>query len=302
MMRQAHLARPGNDAAADQARVGDGVMRGTERATAHGPGILKQTGRAIDLGHVEHLIEGHLRKNGREPPGQHGLPGSGRADEKDVVPSGRRHLEGPFDVPLPLDLLKIDGVHRRGHQVLRPPGRRVNVRGAGHQADDLDKVAKAINGEAGDQRRLLLVHMRDDKPLEPQTLDQDGDGEDAGHGLEAPVQGQFADEEIIAQALGGEDPLLGQEAQGDGQIEGRALLLPVGGGQVDGDLPGRDVVTAVLQGGPDALLALPDGRVGQADRDELGESERDVGLDLDGIGLDPGERGAGDPEQHRSSL
>ncbi len=178
----------------------------------------------------------------------------------------------------------------------------MDILDAGEQADDLDEIAEAVNDEAGNECGLLFVGVGDDEAPKAQALDEDGDGEDAGHGLEPPVQGQFADEQIIAQSLGGEDPLLGQESQGDGQVEGRALLLPVGRGEVDGDLAGRDVVAAVLQGGPDALLALPDGRVGQADGDELGKTEGDVGLDLDGIGLDPGERGAGDPEQHRSSL
>ena len=218
------------------------------------------------------------------------------------MPPGRGDLEGAFDVLLPFDLLEIDRIDGRSHQILGPAGRRVDILDAVEQADDLDEVAEAVNDEAGDERGLLFVDVRDDEALESQAFDQDGDREDAGHRLEPSVQGQLADEKIIAQPLGREDPLLGQEAQGDGKVEGGALLLPVGRGEVDGDLPGRDVVAAVLQRGPDALLALPDGRVGQADGDELRKSEGNIGLDLDGIGLDPGERGAGDPEQHRSSL
>ncbi len=168
--------------------------------------------------------------------------------------------------------------------------------------DDLNEIAEAVDDEAGDEGGLLFVGMRDDDRLESQALDEDGDRKDAGDRLEPPVQGELADEKIIAQALGGEDPLLRQEPEGDGKVEGRTFLLPVGRGEVDGDLPGRDVVAAVLQGGPDALLALADGRVGQAYGDELGKAQGDVRFDLDGIGLDPGERRAGDTEQHRSSL
>ncbi len=58
------------------------------------------------------------------------------------------------------------------------------------------------------------------------------------------------------------------------------------------------VVAAVLEGGPDTLFALPDGGVGQPHGDEGREAGADVDLDLDGIGLDPVERGARDPVQH----
>jgi hypothetical protein len=103
---------------------------------------------------------------------------------------------------------------------------------------------------------------------------------------------------MVAEPLRGDDLEEGQEAQGDGQVEGRALFLPVGRGQIDGDPLRLQVVAAVLESGPDALLALAHRGVRQAHGDEGREPGADVDLDLDGIGFDPVEGGARDLDQH----
>ena len=68
---------------------------------------------------------------------------------------------------------------------------------------------------------------------------------------------------MCKRAVGAED------ADGDGEIEARALLLDVGGREVDGDAGGRKVEAGVLDGGADAVAGLADGGVGQADGGEL---------------------------------
>jgi hypothetical protein len=57
----------------------------------------------------------------------------------------------------------------------------------------------------------------------------------------------------------------------------------------------RDVVAAVFQRGADAVAALADGGIGQADRGEVVLITLDAGavdLDLDDVGIDALNRGA----------
>ena len=91
-------------------------------------------------------------------------------------------------------------------------------------------------------------------------------------------------------------------AEGDGKIESCALLAPVGGGEVDGRLARRDVVSAVLEGRLDPLLALPNGRVRQTDDGEIGQTAAEVHLYLDRIGVDSEQGGAERFEEHGSTV
>ena len=212
--------------------------------------------------------------------------------------AGRGHFERPLDVLLPLDVLEVHGVAGRGDELPRLEAAGRDFAGVAEKPDDPDEVLEAIDVEVADERRLPGVRARNDDPRKPGFLGEQGDGQDAAHGFEAPVEGQLAGEEIVAQAGRRDDLQVGQKTEGDGQVEGRALLPPIGGGEVDGDPFRLHVVAAILEGGPDAFLALPDGGVGQTDRDERREAGADIDLDLDGKSLDPVKGGACDLEQH----
>ena len=101
VVSQRHLARPGMSAAADQAGIGDGVVRRAE----HPPGDQRLTGGEqtedrVDLGDFEGFLEGLRRQDRRNAAGQHGLAAAGRSDHQDVVPTGRGDFESPLDMPL----------------------------------------------------------------------------------------------------------------------------------------------------------------------------------------------------------
>ena len=60
-----------------------------------------------------------------------------------------------------------------------------------------------------------------------------------------------------------------ENSEGDGQIEAGAFFLEVGGGEVDGDVGGRNEIAGVLDGGAHAIAAFAHGGVGQADGVEV---------------------------------
>ncbi len=112
-----------------------------------------------------------------------------------------------------------------------------------------------------------------------------GHGEDAPGGLEAAVQGEFSEDEVLLQAFLGDDLLGRQDAQGHGQVEAGALFAHVGRGQVDGDAVAGKSVAGVFERGPDPVFALPHRHFGQAHGGEVGHARRQVHLDLHQVGV-----------------
>ena len=85
-MRERDLAwaRPG--AAADEAGVADGVVRGTKRACAdQGRVGWQHAGYGVDLGHFQRLVHAQAGQDAGQGLGNEGLAGAGRAAEQDVV-------------------------------------------------------------------------------------------------------------------------------------------------------------------------------------------------------------------------
>ncbi len=83
---EAHLARMGHTAAADEAGFRHGVMRRPERA--EGDEALaggEQARHAPDRRDLDGLIQRERWENGGQPPGQHGLARAGRAEHEQVV-------------------------------------------------------------------------------------------------------------------------------------------------------------------------------------------------------------------------
>ena len=83
-MGEADLARMRDAAAADESRLGCGVVRAAERPrgeqTLLGP---QEPGHAPDRGGLDGLLERQGRQDGGHPPGEHGLARAGRADHQD---------------------------------------------------------------------------------------------------------------------------------------------------------------------------------------------------------------------------
>ncbi len=116
--------------------------------------------------------------------------------------------------------------------------------------------------------------------------------------LHAAVEGELSQEEIIGERLGGEEALGGQDGYGDGEVEGSALFPDIRRGQIDGDMVAGKGIAGVLDGGLDAVLALPDRHVGEADGRKEGKPGREIDLHRDGMGIDADNGGADCLDDH----
>jgi hypothetical protein len=66
----------------------------------------------VDPSRLERLVELEARQDGGKPAGQHGLPGAGGADEKDVVATGGGDFESPLGGGLTPDVGEVHGLDR----------------------------------------------------------------------------------------------------------------------------------------------------------------------------------------------
>ena len=107
-MRQRHLAGAGDAAAARQGRIGDRMVRRTERPLGHQSGMgAEQSTDGINFCDIQRLFQSQRRQDRRNAAGQHRLTGTGRADHHDVMAARRRDFQGAFDMFLALDLAKV---------------------------------------------------------------------------------------------------------------------------------------------------------------------------------------------------
>jgi hypothetical protein len=94
--------------AADEAGIGDGVMRGAEWTLSDEAGSgVEDAGDGVDLGGFESFIEGERREDGRKPLGEHGFAGAWRPYHEDVVAAGGGDFKGALSGLLAAHIFEI---------------------------------------------------------------------------------------------------------------------------------------------------------------------------------------------------
>jgi len=156
-------------------------------------------------------------------------------------------------------------------------------------ADDLD---------ARDEARLGEGARRHDHATGSATREGRDHRQDPRYRADLPAQAQLAEE----RPRPARPDLLrtDQDRDGDPEVQGRAGLRHVRGGEIDRDAARGMDEPAVPQGAAHALPGLAEGDVGEADDREAGESGRNVGLDPDGAAVEADERGGEDACEHGS--
>ena len=215
----------------------------------------------MDLGGLHRLLKAHLRQDGGQALGQHGLAGAGRADEQQVVAPRGGNLQRPLHVFLPHDIPQV----REGTVFLsRFPGRGGGEGPfplqVGHQGVD---VRDAVDRQAARQGGLGGVFRRDEQLLYPGLPGCQGHGQHAGHAPQRAGEGQLAQKRRVRRG-NGQVAAGGQQPHENGQVvHGAGLFLP-GGGQIHGDAADGELRSAVLHRRPDPFPGLPYGGVRQA--------------------------------------
>ena len=182
------------------------------------------------------------------------------------MPAGAGHLKGPFHVFLAFHLAEVVGKLSLG---LGKLGARVDGGGLQlglpvEEGDDLLQRVETIHVEVVDDGRLHGIVARQDEAIEMQLARQYGHGQGALDGAQRAVEPEFAHDHVAVEQLGRHLLVAGQDAYGDGQVVGRALLLDVGRRHVDDHIFAREVKARLDDGAARALAALFHGGVGQA--------------------------------------
>ena len=302
------LAGARHHAAADQAGVGDGVVRRAEGPVDDQALLLVEHARdGVDLGGLKRLFKAQRREDRGQALGQHGLAGAGWADHQDVVAAGCGDLKRALGDVLAADVAEVGVVLGSfAEKLLAVDGERlredVALCGGVEQLADLKQRVDRVDVDAVDDGRLARIGGGDDQVLDACGARRDGNGQHAAHCAQRAIKAKLADQDEVADVLDGESAVGTQDADGDGQVETGALFFEVGGSEVDGDACGREVEAGVLDGGADAVAGFADGGVGQAYGGEAavigGLDAGEVDLDVDEVGVDTVDGGAARLKEH----
>src|SRR6185369_9319243 len=258
-------------APADQSDVGYCVVWRPERSLRDKrPLPIEQPHDAVDLSGLDGLGKGHLRQNGRQPPGEHGLARPRRAEHQEIMCSGSSYFQRPFCILLPPDLGKILMV--LGFQ----PKKLMDInlmRNYGYlsvqEPDDLGQIGNPDNVGPLDDPGFIYILDRDYYPFPFFRFCRDRNRERTAHPLYRTVQRKLADYQIVGKLALPDHASGSQDADCDRKIERGPFLLEIGRCQIHRYPAGRELVTRILQCRLDPVLALLDRPVRQPDSGKL---------------------------------
>ena len=297
-MGQGGLAGTGPAAAADHGGHGGGMMGGAVGPAARQTPLFQKAGDGMDHRDIEQFLRPEGRQKARQAFSEHGLAGAGRADHQQVMPARRRDFERPLGRFLTLHIAQI----RPGAAIDQLAGRRAPEHlDALEVIDELDQGARGENGEiAARPGRFRPARFRADQ-AETGFIGRHRSRQHARRGRDGSVQAELAEREMFGGAVRRDDIHRGEQADGDRQVEMRALLGPVGRGEID-DQPllgkrqaeGGEGAADPLPAFRDRLVRQPDdgegrqagipGRTGELDLDRHAARLRPVEGDRGGSG------------------
>ena len=165
MVSQTHLARRGIGRSAEQTDIGNRVVRRAERANGDKIEFAgEQTANAMDLGCLDGLLQCQRRHDGRNPFGQHALPGARGTKHQEIVATSHGDLEGALYPGLAFHVRKIDVemlvAVENGIQVRHRGG---NLALPVQELETLPQIAHAMNGQTLHHRGLGGIFLGNDK-------------------------------------------------------------------------------------------------------------------------------------------
>jgi hypothetical protein len=188
---EGNFSGAGDDAAADQAGVGDGVVRRTIGAGADQAGALvEDSGDAVNFGGLEGFFESERRQDGWHALGEHGFAGAGRADHENVVAAGAGDFDGALGGVLSADVFEVDEELLR----LAQHGIAVGFDGSNavagvEEVDYVEQGAHGIDVDAADHGGFFGVGFGNDHALDFASAGFEGDGQGSANAANAAIEG-----------------------------------------------------------------------------------------------------------------
>ncbi len=218
---EARLAGTRARAAADDRRRRGGVMRRPKRRQLDERLSCRQHAcDRVDPRHLERLVARQRREDPGEPAREHRFPGSRRAGEQQVVPSGRSDLERAASPLLAADVTEVRLRRRDAADELRD---RLGLAAPAQVRRSLRQVPHGDRLYPG-ERRLGRRLGRAEEPRQPRAACRLGRDDRPGHRTDAPVERQLPERRVLAQPSGRE-PAATQPAP-PARSAGRSPSLP----------------------------------------------------------------------------
>ncbi len=301
-MRQAHLARRETGAAPHECGVRSGVVRCTKRTPAPQP--VARAEQARHTGDHRRLERFALVERGQQPrnrPRQERLAGTGRTDQQQAVPTGKRDLQPPARGGLPADVGEVDRWvpadqrpayrmlvegPRDGHEPAAGRLRRTSTVWAGNQPRGIIEAEQRFDLEPLDERRLGRVGRRYPHAARAGPGERVQHRQNARHRMHGTREREFPQQSPVPSG-GRHLPRGDEDAHGDRDVIGGAVFAPTRGREVDRDaLLGVDEPT-VADRPAHPFASLRERRVRQADDLADRQAWRHVDLDADQGALEP---------------
>src|SRR6185436_11018913 len=194
-MGEADLPGPRHRPAADDRGRGCAVVRRPEGRRLDEPRARSErAGDGVDARHLERLLLGQRREDGREPPPEHRLARPGRTGKEEVVRPGRGELERPHAPLLATDVREVGEVGRRAR--IRRARRWDDLLLAAEVADRLRDVTHADGVDPG-ERRLARRVGRAQEPREPGARRTFGRCDRPADAADPAVEPELADARVL---------------------------------------------------------------------------------------------------------
>ncbi len=256
VVRQRDFSWRGISAATHQGNWRNSVVRsavGPHRE--QGSALREFACHAVNLGGLERLAQGERRQNRWQSFRHHRLATAWRANEQDIVSSSACHLKGAFHHFLSAHLTEVER-----ELALRPCKLCPSVHHSGLERNlvveelyHLRDIVDAVDVEVVDHGGFGGVVAGQDKTVELHLSRENRHGQSALYGLYRPVEREFAHNHISVKSFGTNLLVASKNANGNGQVIGRAFLLDVGRRHVDYHLFARKLKLSV---GHSALHSL----------------------------------------------
>src|SRR3990172_9588488 len=286
-MGEAHLPGPRDPPSPYEPNIRDGMVGAPEGPLRNeGLSVREPSGHTVDLRGLYRLLEGHVREDRGEPPREHGLARAGLAYHDEVVPAGGGYCDGPLHVLLALYVSEVGLCPLVPFEIVPQVGLpRLNDFIAVKELHEPGEVVHPIDLETFDKGGLSPVLGRKYQLL-ARGPRAHGYAKGAAHRPYAPVEGQFAEYEVVGEGLALYDILGLQERHGHGQVVQGSLFLYVRRGEVYCYTLYGEGVAGVLYGGLDPVLALIYRVVRKTHGGKGGQTPRYVDLNLHRVGVD----------------